>query len=207
MNVALLWLTKLYLRFSGARFTRTEVIRLLNEEHQEIIVFSGDKFPWRGQLTLFGTTIIHESAFSTQSLLNYIVYHETGHKKQWYGYFIYPVMVVCVPAFFLLLLESLWSLLASLIFLAPSYLLGTLLGLFFAALSLAVVGLYSWALELNADFYAINKLGLQAFLNARSAIPKQLKRPLFLRFIILLTHPPESVTIRIYHWTHRKPQQ
>ena len=206
MNVALLWLTKLYLRSVGGKFTRIQTIKLLNEKQQEIIVFSGDNPPLLGQRTLFGTTIVHESAFSTERLLNYVVIHETGHKKQWYGYFIYPLAVVCVLASLSFLFAAIWALLDSIISLDPAYLLGTLWGLFLAVLSLVILAIYSWLLELNAEFYAIGKLGLQVFLDAKADAPKPHKRTFYLWAIILMTHPPSCVTIRIYHWIHRKPQ-
>jgi len=205
MNVALLWLTKLYLRSIEGKFVRVEVVRLLGEEDQEVVVFSSDKSPLLGQVTFFRTTIVHESALRTKHLLDYVIAHETGHKKQWYGYFIYPLMIVCVFAAFSWILASVWSLLASIIYMNPSSLLGTFFGLVFAVLSLAILGLYSWALELNADFYAIRKLGLQAFLDALADAPKPHKRSFYLRAIIFMIHPPASVTIRVYHWTHRKP--
>lgn len=105
------------------------------------------------------------------------------------------------------LLGALWSLLASIIYLNPDYLLGTFLGLVFAVFSLVILGLFSWSLELNAEFYAIGKLGLQGYLDALADAPKPHKRPWYLRAAILLTHPPTGVTIRVYHWTHRKSQQ
>ena len=206
MNVALLWLTKLYLRSIGGKFVRTEVIRLLGAEDQEVVVFFSDKSPLLGQVTFLRTTIVHESVFRSKHLLDYVIAHETRHKKQWYVYFIYPIIIVCVFAAFFLMLAAVWSLLASIIYMNPGYLLGTFFGLVFAVLSSAIFGLCSWTLELNADFYAIKKLGLQAFLNALADAPKPHKRSFYLRAIILLTHPPANVTIRVYHWTHRKPQ-
>lgn len=206
MNVVLLWLTKQYLRLIDGKFLRIEVIKLLDEEKQEVIVISSDKWPLLGQRTLFGTTIIHESAFSTERLLNYVFIHEIGHKKQWYGFLIYPLIVVCMLGAMAFFLMSLLSLLASLIFLNPSYLLTTLFALCFMALSFAILGIFSWALELDAEFYAIRKLGLWGVLAARADIPKSRKFPWYLRALGLLTHPSTGLTIRIYHWTHRKQQ-
>jgi hypothetical protein len=203
MNIAILWLTKKYIYFIGGKFVRTEVIRLPNEKEQEVIVISHDKWPLLGQFTLFGTTIIHESAFRTERLLNYVALHEIGHRKQGYGYFIFPLLVICAFAFLAFVSIALWSILDSIIFFKSSYLLTAFLALCLAAFSLGVLGIYSWILELNAEFYAIRKLGLQGVLAAREDIPEHPKFSWYLRAWGLLTHPPNSVTISVYYWTHK----
>jgi hypothetical protein len=204
MNNVLLWLTKQYLRLAGSKFVRLDVITIPGEKEQEVVVFSSDKSPLLGQATLFRTTILNETVFGKERLLNYVVLHETGHRKQWYGYFIYPLLIVCVLVSFGFLLGALWSLLASMIFLNPSFLLSMLIGLLFAALTLAILGIFSWALEINAEFYAIGKLGLQGYLDALADAPKPQKRSLYLKAVILLTHPPSSVVIWIYQRLHKK---
>lgn len=76
MNKLLLHLTKLYLRGAGARFKEISTIKLPSGQEQEVIVFSSKQSFVLGQVTLFGTTIVHELVFRTQKLLNYVATHE-----------------------------------------------------------------------------------------------------------------------------------
>jgi hypothetical protein len=74
----------------------------------------------------------------------------------------------------------------------------------YALFSLVMFGLNSWIMELIAEFYAIEQLGLTEFQNVKTTVPVLHKYPWYAKFLILLTHPKISVIIRFYYLTHRK---
>ncbi len=208
MNRAQLVLTKLWLRLAGARFVRVAVVRHEGAE-MKVITFTSKKALVLGQLTPFSTIIIHDIVFQSERLLRYVTTHESIHKRQWYRYFIYPLLPVCLlssacmATYFILLLRAMVQSHVQISPLLPAA------ALFLAILLVALPCGFSWFLELNADFGAIRKLGRQSVLDAIQDARELMKvhgfkRPSFSqRVFIRMLHPTIGITLRLYELFHR----
>lgn len=208
MNKVTLWLTRLWLRLMRAKLVDAPLIRLDDESEERIIIFSSKSFFVLGQVTPFGTTIVHELVFRSKSLLNYVVAHESGHKRQWYRYLLYPLVLLWLPGALLMLL-FLVMLLYAMVSLSLTELLVSAQALGLSLLLFATPCLFSWVLELHADCYAIRKLGIKKVLHAirdaqQLAKTYALEKPgLLTRVIGRITHPPIPLTFRICRFFSR----
>ena len=119
MNSILLKLTKLQIGWMNGKYVQTKIIRLPNGQDQEIVIFSNDKSLYLGQCTPFDIITIRESVLSDVRLFNYVLLHEMGHKKQWWAYFIIPLLLL-VPACAVALIFAFVSLVQSMLHLNVS---------------------------------------------------------------------------------------
>ena len=204
MNKVLLFLTKAWLRLMKAKFIGVSEIKLPSGECQKVILFSSKEPLLLGQVTIFNTTIIHEGVFLSEKLLNYVIVHESAHKRQWYRYFIYPLVIIWFPGFFMLPL-SLINIVRAVISSNSSELIVAIYTLLFSTIYFLIPFLYSWFLEFMADYQAIKELGSQYILEALSEFRS--KRPqadLVSRILARMTHPPIEFTIAIYDFIKRR---
>lgn len=210
MNGVALGLTRLWLHLLGARFLRVSVVSLSKGEEQNVVVFSSKGYFVLGQVTPFGTTIVHELVFYSERLLNYVVAHESAHKQQWYRHFIYPLSIIfllpIVPMLSFVVITLFWAVIS----LEPLNLLVPIVGLTMTLILLIIPCLYSWVLELDADCHAIRELGMTSVLNAIAdahalAETHGLAKPnLKQRIIRRMTHPPISLTYRVCRFFYRR---
>jgi hypothetical protein len=201
MNVIKSKLTKWQIHGIGGNYVRTQTIKLPNGKEREIMIFSGDKALFLGQCTMFRTIIIHESILSNKPLFDYILFHEFAHTKQWWALFIVP-LIILIPVSLLLLIFSLVNLLQAIIEPNLYGLFGSLMGILISAFLFSIPCSFSWIMELNADFKAIKEIGFQSFIEIKNA-PKILKRNFYSSIIIMMTHPPTMVTVKLWHWLHK----
>jgi hypothetical protein len=208
MNRVALGLTKLWLRLLGAKFLKVSVITLSSGEEQNVVVFSSKAYFLLGQVTPWGTTIVHELAFSSDKLLDYIAIHESAHKRQWYRYALYPLVTLWLVVPFMLV-SVLLGLVQAVISLDWAYLVGAIIILITSAVVFAVPCFFSWVLEFLADCYAIRELGIknisEAMADAKAlAETRGLGKPdLLTRIIGRMTHPPLTLTYHICRLLHR----
>ena len=203
MNSILLGLAKLHIHFINGKFIRTQTMKIPNGEEREAIIFSGDRTLFLGQCTPFRTIIIHESVLDKERLSNYVLIHEMAHTKQWWSFFAIPLCFLVICSFFSLAWAFV-SLIQSLISMNPSYLLGFMWGVIISVLALAIPCIFSWAMELNADFVAIGYIGLQTFLEIREDLRKTRKPTVSSTIISRLTHPTVGITVCFWHWFHKQ---
>lgn len=174
-----------------------------NGIEREVAIFAGDKTIFLGQCTPFRTIIIHESVLNSERLSNYVLIHEMAHRKQWWSFFAIPLFsLVIISSLFLV--SAFVSLIQSLVSMNPSYLLGFMWGVIMSALALTIPCAFSWVLELNADFAAIEHIRLQAFLEIRDELRRTRKLTVSSRIINWLTHPPVGITVRLWRWLHQQ---
>jgi Zn-dependent protease with chaperone function len=202
MNSILLKLTKRHIQGANGKYVRTQTVKLPSGKNQEIIIFSNDKPLYLGQSTFFGTIIIHESLLNDERLLNYVLLHEMAHKKQWWSYFIIPLLLLVLASFFSVIF-ALFTLIDSIINRNPGQLLTFLIELLVAGVLLFVPCAFSWVMELDAEFQAIKVIGLVAFTDIRKNLNKFPKPSKTFMVIARMTHPPTSVTIRCWKWLHK----
>lgn len=208
MNRVELGLTKLWLRLLGAKFLRVSAIRLQGGEEHNVVVFSSKAYFLLGQVTPWGTTIVHELVFLSQKLQHYVVIHESAHRRQWFRYALYPLMTLWLIVPFMVI-SVLFMLIQAIITLETTYLTAAILTLIVSALVLVVPSLFSWILEFLADCHAIRELGMSSVLGAMAegralAEARALIKPdLVSRIIGRMTHPPLSLTYRICRCFHR----
>lgn len=203
----MLLLTKGWIRVSGGKFVSLKVLELPDQTKHEVATFSHDNDRLLGQVTLFNTTIINTIVFEDHELLQYVVYHEYAHKKQWYRYALYPLFVIYMPIIPTLPIFAIYTLVYSVINLSLFH--------FISFLILVLIWLipfsYSWFLEFLADYLAIKKMSPERVSSAvQRARERRLNRPSkkskldrFLEsLLIILTHPPLSLTLRVYRIFH-----
>jgi hypothetical protein len=204
-----LTLTKRWLCLQGNKFLRVSTIELPEGREEQVVVFSGNTYDMVGQVTPWGTILIHEFAFLSEKLYDYVMAHESVHKRQWFRYLLYPLMLLwlILPFSFL----SVVLVIIQAIITQEAIYLGVAVTILIAsAVVLAIPSLFSWVLEFLADCYAIRKLGISNILDAIEecrALAKErgYRKPGRLSIIIArLTHPPLSLTYRICRLLHRK---
>lgn len=201
----MLRLKKLHLRSIRGNYVRTQTVLTQDGKQQEITVCSGDNCLFIGQYTPLRTIVIHESAFSDERLLSYVITHERAHKKQSWAFLIIPLALLVIfqaPGFLVLSLTSIGQTIATHNW---YHLLYFPLGIIVAAALITVPCAFSWIMELDADFQAIRTIGFQTFLNLKNNALNPSKHNFSSRAVInFMTHPPAGVTIRIWQWLHRK---
>ena len=208
MNRVALALTRLWLRFLGNKFLRVSTITLPDRREQQVVVFSSKTFYMVGQVTPWGTILVHEFAFLSEKLRNYVVVHEAAHKRQWFRYALYPLMTLWIVVPFILLFVIL-MVIQAIIAHEAIYLATAVTTLIASAVVLAIPGLFSWVIEFLADCHAIRELGMSNILDAMAegralAEVRGYKKPdLLLLMLGRLTHPPLSLTYRICRFLHR----
>ena len=202
MNSILLKLTKWHINSTNGKYVRTEMVKLSNGKDQEIVIFSNENPLYIGQCTPFRTIIIHEPVLNDKQLLNYVLLHEMGHKRQWWSIFILP-LIILVPASMFVVLFAFVSLLQSIWQFNVSQLLYFLGELILAGLLLLIPCAFSWVMELDAEFQAIKVIGLDSFIDIRNNIKKSPKPSKGYMVIARMTHPPTSATIRCWKWLHK----
>ena len=183
-------------------YVRTQIVRLPGGEKQEVTVFSGNNCLLYAQYTPLGTIAIHESAFTDEKLFNYVLAHETAHKKQWWSLFRIPlaaVVVFAAPWFLSLSQTAVEKTVATR---DLNALIDFPLGLI-AALSVFSLPLaFSWLMEFDADFHSIKAIGLQSFIDL-TGVSKSSFRFNIRTVFGLLTHPPATLTVRLWRFFHR----
>ena len=207
MNRVALTLTKLWLRLQGNKFLRVSTIELPEGREEQAAIFSGNTYHMVGQVTPWGTILIHEFAFLSEKLYDYVVAHESAHKRQWFRYVLYPLMTLWLILPFLFLLIVL-MIIQAIITREAIYLGIAVMTLVASAVLLAIPSLFSWVLEFLADCFAIRKVGMSSILDAIEecrALAKErgYRKPGLLSIILArLTHPPLSLTYRICRFLH-----
>jgi len=164
-----------------------------------------------GQITPWGTITVHEFAFLIEKLRDYTVAHEYAHKRQWYRYAIYPFTILFIlwPVLPFVLLAVILLSIQAITTSTGIYAVNAAVTLFAFAFVLAIPTIFSWALEFQADCYAIRQLGMSNILSAIAegkalAETRGCKKPDFLsRALGRLTHPPLSFTYRFCCLLHR----
>lgn len=195
-------LKKWQLSFIRGTYVRTQIVRLPGGGKQEVTVFSGENCLLYAQYTPLGTIAIHESAFSDEKLFNYVLTHETAHKRQWWSLLRIPLALPVVAAGFWFLSLSLEAAGQTLATYETNAFGNFNLGLI-AALSLFMVPFaFSWLMEFDADFQAIKAIGLQSFLDL-TGVTEQSPRFNLRAVIAGLTHPPASLTANLWRRLHR----
>jgi hypothetical protein len=202
-STLMLTLKKWHLNSIRGRYVRTQTLSLLNGSEQEVTVFSGEKSLFIGQYTPLGTVIIHERVFENERLLNYVLVHETAHKRQWWALLRFPLAGLAITfapgllaaAFDPFVLGFAFQDWQQLVFLTLYELLAiTLILIPFA---------FSWIMEIDADFQSIKMLGFKTVTDLTA--PCQQPFRLTLNTVIkILTHPPIKLTL--YLWQRFHPQ-
>lgn len=95
LNTVQLKLTKwLWLRPLRMSYRKVESVTLPDGEKAEVIVYAAEYTGKVAQCTLFGTIIVDEIAFRSPKYLTRVVTHESAHKRQWYGYLAFPLVII-----------------------------------------------------------------------------------------------------------------
>jgi len=208
MNRVALKITKIWLRLGGKKVLRVSTIQLPGGREEKVVVFTGDTYDMVGQVTPWGTILVHEFAFSIEKLHDYVVAHESAHKRQWFRYFLYPlitlwmILPVSCGLFVLMVIQAIIT--QRTIFLETAITI-----LISSALLLAIPSLFSWIIEFQADCYAIRKVGISNILDAIKegralAEERGCRKPdRFSIILTWLTHPPLSLTYRVCRLLHR----
>jgi hypothetical protein len=201
MNKVLLQLTNLVIRSQNGKFVRTETIRISDNFEQEVAIFSGDNV-FLGQCTPFKTVVINESVLSNERIRDYVLIHEFAHTKQWWFYFSIPLAFVLLFSFFSFLLAVIY-LVQSITSTNWSYIIEFMFWLSTSLISFAIPCLFSWMLEFDAEFAAINSMGLDTFIEIRRDIRQNHSPSLYGRVIRRLTHPTDRITVCVWKWFHK----
>jgi len=160
-----------------------------------------------GQVTPWGTILVHEFAFLSEKLRNYVVVHEAAHKRQWFRYALYPLMTLWIVVPFILLFVIL-MVIQAIIAHEAIYLATAVTTLIASAVVLAIPGLFSWVIEFLADCHAIRELGMSNILDAMAegralAEARGYKKPDLLSLMLgRLTYPCLSLTYHICRFLH-----
>jgi Zn-dependent protease with chaperone function len=179
-----------------AKYVRTQVVRLPGGAKQEVTVFSGNNCILVAQYTPLGTIAIHESAFNDEKLLNYVLMHEKAHQKQWWSLLRIPLTVFIVGLWFLSRFMASGQT-------ATTVDLNELVNFVFGLITMLLLfASFSWLMEFDADFQAIKAIGIQSFVDL-STVSGNLFRFNLRAVFSLLTHPPRSLTARLWRCLHQ----
>lgn len=197
MNTIQLKLTKwLWLRPLRMTFKKVDTVTLTDGEAIEVIVYAAKYTGRIAQCTPFGTIIVDELSFVSPRYLMRVVTHELAHKHQWYGYLLYPLVIVFAPFLAFLFLGVIIYLVFSLF--NPQFLLLSLFILILMSIITIVFCSYSWFVEYKAEAVTFKKIGIDNVLEIDKQFKPSMKAPLQWRIAALLTHPPQSLVVRIY---------
>lgn len=193
----MLYLKKLHLRSIGGKYVRTQTVLTPDGKQEEITVFTGENCLFIGQHSPLGTIVIHEGVFENEPLCNYVIVHETAHKRQWWALFRFPLSLFAAFSSYGLFRSSFASAgealsnanISGLLDSTPDFLLATLL--------FALPFVFAWILELDADFKSIRSIGLPKFLELKSKMDSRMTFSLRSVFNLLL-HPPTGVTVSLW---------
>jgi hypothetical protein len=200
LNKILLELTKFVIFSNNGKFVRTQNVKIPNCDEREVAVFSGDTL-FLGQCTPFGTVIINESVLNDERLSNYVLVHEFAHTGQWWFYFSIPLALLFILSIYPFLLAVIF-LIQSISSMNGTYLVEFMFWLIIAIFAVGIPCLYSWVLELNAEFAVIRYLGLQSFKEIRKDLRQTRKLSIGSRIIRRLTHPSDGITVSVWLWFH-----
>lgn len=202
MNAILKKLTQFHIRSINGKYVGNQFIKLPNGTNQEIMVYSGDKTLFIGQCTIYGTIIVHEAMLANRTTLNYVLLHEMAHKRQWWVFFIIPLILVMIIGMISLFLFLIYLVLSLIKFNLNNF-LTALLGVLISSFLILLFCAFSWMLEFNAEFKAIKEMGLQSYLDTRMQLPKPLKLSPSQKLIIRMTHPTTNITVKLWKWFNR----
>jgi hypothetical protein len=208
MNRVAISLSRLWLRCLGNQFLRVSTIKLPNGSEQKVVVFSSKTFFTLGQVTPWGTILVHEFAFLIDKLGDYVITHESAHKRQLCRYLVYPLTALwlLVP---LLILSVIMMVIQAIVTHESVYFAMATMTMITAAVALAIPALFSWILEFMADCHAIKELGMSNIVEGIAegkvlAEARGYKKPdMFSLMFSRLTHPPLSWTYHICRFLHR----
>jgi hypothetical protein len=189
-------LTRLQIRVIGGRFTQTRVIEMADGRRQEVFLFNGDRALFSGQCTFYNTIIISESVIDRHPLGDYVLAHEMQHRQQGWRFLIFPLVLLMVFGISDLFPGGV-DLLSDF---RISIILSVLLRIGLAAVLVAIPCLFSWFLEIDADFKAIRVVGLPAYLDITEGSRFKNHR-LIQRALNRLTHPPPKLVV--WAWNRR----
>ena len=204
MNKISLALTRALLRLQGSKYVRIDTIELRFQKKVEVVVFSSKVGLFLGQVTPFGTTTINELVLDSGKLLEYVLAHESAHRRQWFRHLIYPIGFIFLMPIIPSLAVALAAILTAIIVGEPFLLLYAAICLAISIVLLTFFASFSWFLEIHADFSAMRKLGIQFVIDAREEGRRLLrargikKLDLLQRSLAGLTHPPFSLTSWLY---------
>lgn len=207
MNRNLLWLNKGWIRLTGAKYVALRSLRLYDGTFCEVAIFNNFNPIVLGQVTIFNTIILNEMVFDDPDLLDYILCHEYTHKKQWFRYLIYPIAIIFIPMFTLFPVLILLSLIDFIKTFNPIHLLIILLSVLIWLIPFE----FSWVVEFLADYNAVKILGPEKVMETKrrnrerwsDIINKKPKIDRFFEIVFIwLTHPPLTLTCKIYRHRH-----
>lgn len=205
LNTVQLKLTKwLWLRPLHMAFRKVETVTLPDEERTEVIIYTARYTGKVAQCTPFGTIIVDELAFVSPQYLTRVVTHELAHKRQWYGYLAYPLVIVFGLLAAFLLLGMIGLLVLSLFH--PQLLIQVLHLLVLICLVVFVPSSYSWFVEYKAEANTFKKLGVDTVLAIDKKFAPRQKAPLPWRIVGFMTHPPQKLMVMVYR-RFNKPQK
>lgn len=193
MNNCKLHLTKIHLRCIKAGFKEVSTLSLPDGHKQEVIVFTQKGLFILGQVTPFGTVIIHEAVYSSNVLLNYVAVHESAHTRQWYRHFMYVLMPLWLGGLCAVFV-SIMMLFSSIAHRNANFLIAFIICLAIAVVLVCIPSAFSWFVEFNADCQAIKLLGISTILKARDDAYNLSKPNLWITIYNRMTHPPLRFT-------------
>ena len=202
MNKVQLTLTKIWLRLLGDHFQRVDSIKLSDGQEVEAVIFNGRNTIKLGQCTPFNTILVNEILLQTPRLLNRVIMHELGHKRQWYGFLLYPIFLPILILGILMLPWSLALLIRSL-FSDSMNVISALQIFFFNILCIIIPFSFSWFVEYKAESFTFKRLGVDEVLAADQEKAFLKRMPFYWLIIKLLTHPPTSLSIKIFRFFNR----
>lgn len=168
----------------------------LKGQRVELVTYTGDHFSG-GQALPFLGIMIDERLFTdfSKNVQDFVIAHEYGHRR-------FPKIISLI--LFIILFATpfieLAGFVSSIIFLILSIFYSIFIFEFIAGLIMFLLALsINWGSELDADFYAIDLIGLDntklAFEEMKSKKTKKSKSEnIFYR----LTHPPNKLTLYLY---------
>jgi len=192
MYKMMFFLTKLVYKKPNRIYKDIIKFTLYNGTDIEIIIFSERNPLYIGQATIFNTIIVEESIFSryNNSARNYIITHEYAHTKQ-------SVLSIIGILSGVILLMYLIKIFQQHSLYITYGLISSLIE--FSLIAVGVISVFSWIIEIDADYYAIKLIGKDIFLDAKHDLKsKAPQRTFFQKFVIRMTHPPLWFTIKIY---------
>ena len=196
-----LLITKIYLWILRKEFIKKEKQKIEDIGFLEYIIYSSKSKNPSAQALPFMYIIVNQSIFKKYSkwVQKYVLLHEFAHTKVKKIFFILLGLLIILSALF-------WS--VFILGLITNIIIYLIKNQFVLVKELKILGLnslilllflviFSWIIEIHADFYAINKLGLTKVKSIYNEI-KRKKQHRFIKILNWFTRPPMKFTMKIY---------
>jgi Zn-dependent protease with chaperone function len=196
--------TKWQLRGIKAVFRGEKVVKLPNGQAHNVVVISTQNISFLGQYLLFGDILVNEKVFQSQALLHFVVAHEASHKsRRW----------ILAVAGLLAAISGACALTGLVVWFINTPETTTWRDWMFQHFSFAqrLTGIIGLALipflwlnlsEFKADYDAICVVEAKVIRQAVDDRKRLIKYTVGSRIINALTHPPRSITLKIYSCLH-----